>query len=273
MRTRVGEYEISAELRRIRELSREFTSNIYAAQEQLREWAGRGVLSLAREVRTTLLLRRDRHFEHLYHVAASRADLAEALASLDPIPGLPIVTDLVGRSEDVVPVAEIYRQNGFEDYVDLVRMVRPGGSPPSAGPDTSVDYARLADIPAIVSFLDRQLDPFRDQIPEAGEIESAIARRTILIDRCDGTLRGLLFFEDAGRTSTIRYWYVDSGCYGRGVGGSLMRTYLREHPSTARFLLWVVGGNTGAIARYEHYGFRREKLIDQIMIRRRESTR
>jgi ribosomal protein S18 acetylase RimI-like enzyme len=273
MRTRGEEHEICAELRRIRELNKEFTTNFYAAPQQLRDWAGRGVFSLAPGVRTTLLFRRDRHFEHLYHVAASRADLAEALASLDPIPGLPIVTDLVGRPEDVAPIAEIYRANGFEDYVDLVRMVRPGGSSPDVGADTSVDYAQLADIPAIVAFLDRQLDPFRDQIPEADEIESAIARRSILIDRRDGTPGGLLFFEDTGRTSTLRYWYVDSGCFGRGIGGRLMRTYLRQHPSTARFLLWVVGGNASVIAKYERYGFRREKLFDQIMIRRRESSR
>ena len=272
MRTPGEEHEICAELRRIRELDKEFTTNFYGAPEQLRDWAGQGALSLARGVRTTLLFRRDRQFEHLYHIAASRADLAEALASLDPIPGSPIVTDLVGRPEDVAPVAEIYRTNGFEDYVNLVRMVRPRGSSPDAE-DASVDYAQLADAPAIVAFLDRQLDPYRDRIPEADEIESAIARRIILIDRCDGAPGGLLFFEDTGRTSTIRYWYVDKECTGRGVGGRLMRTYLREHPSTARFLLWVVGSNADAIAKYEHYGFRREKLSDQIMIRRRESTK
>lgn len=130
MRTRGEEDEILVELRRIRELNKEFTTNLYAAPEQLRNWAGQGVLSLTRGSCTTLLFRRDRHFEHLYHVAASRTDLAEALASLDPIPGLPIVTDLVGPPENVAPVAEIYRENGFEDYVDLVRMMRPGDRPP-----------------------------------------------------------------------------------------------------------------------------------------------
>ncbi len=272
MRTWGEEYEICAELRRIRESNKGFITNFYAAPEQLRDWASQGVLSWVRGVRATLLFRRNRQFEHLYHVAASRADLAETLASIDPIAGRPIVTDLVGQLEDVAPVAEIYRENGFENYVDLVRMARPGGSSADAT-DAAVDYAQLADLPLIVAFLDRHLDPFRDQIPEADEVESAIARRSILIDRCDGTLGGLLFFEDTGRTSTIRYWYVDSGCHGRGVGGRLMRTYLREHPSTARFLLWVVGSNAGVIAKYEHYGFRREKLFDRIMIRRRESSR
>jgi GNAT superfamily N-acetyltransferase len=273
MRTPAEECEICAELRRIRELNKEFTTNFYAAPEQLRDWAGQGVLWLALGMRSTLLFRRDCDFEHLYHIAASRTDLAEALASLDPIPEFPIVTDLVGRPEDVAPVAEIYRENGFENYVDLVRMLRPGGAAPDTASDASVDYANLADLPAILSFFNHQLDPFRDQIPEADEVESAIARRSILVDRCDGTLAGLLFFQYTGRTSTIRYWYVDSGCYGRGVGGRLMRTFLREHPSTARFLLWVVSGNDDAIAKYEHYGFRREKLVDQILIRRRESIK
>lgn len=273
MRTRGEADEIDAELRRIRELNKQFTTNLYAAQVQLRNWACQGDLSLIRGMRATLLFRRDRHFEHLYHVAASRTDLSEALASLDPITDQPIVTDLVGRIEEVTPLAEIYRESGFEDYVELARMVRPGGSSSDAGTDAAVDYAQLADLPLIMAFLDRHLDPFRDQIPEPDEVESAVARRTILIDRYDGMPGGLLFFEDTGRTSTIRYWYVDSRCSGRGVGGRLMRSYLREHSSTARFLLWVVSSNADAIAKYEHYGFRREKLIDRIMIRRRESTR
>lgn len=267
----------SSELRRafqsVKDSATELITNYYAGAEQERKWALAGALSQLRTPRCLLLLRRDRHFEHLYHVAASRADLAKALTLLDPISGLPIVTDLVGRPEDVAPISEIYRQNGFESYVDLVRMMRLGKPHPDAGPEASVDYAQRADIPEIVAFLERQLDPFRDQVPDAYEIESAVDRRSILIDRCDGTPGGLLFFEDTGRTSTIRYWYVDKGRSGRGAGGRLMRTYLREHPSTVRFLLWVVGGNADAIAKYEHYGFRRENLFDQIMIRITESTR
>lgn len=271
-RALAGNDELRRAFESVRASATELITNYYAGAEQERSWASTGALSQSRTPRCLLLFRRDRHFEHLYHVAASRADLAEALASFDPIPGLPIVTDLVGRPEDVASIAEIYRQNGFEGYVNLVRMMRPGKPLPDAGSEASADYAQVTDIPAIVAFLNRQLDPFRDQIPEANEIESAIDRRTILIDRCGGTPGGLLFFEDTGRTSTIRYWYVDGACYGHGIGGRLMRTYLRGHSSTARFLLWVVGGNSDAIAKYEHYGFRRENLFDQIMIRRREST-
>ncbi len=271
-RAQAESLQLRAAFQSIKAEATELVTNYYAGTEQEQKWVSTGVLSQIRTPRCLLLFRRDRHFEHLYHVAASRADLAEALASLDPLPRSPIVTDLLGRIEDIAPVAEIYRENGFENYADLVRMTRPGGSSADAT-DAAADHAQLADLPLVMAFLDRHLDPFRDQIPEADEIESAIARRSILIDRCDGTLRGLLFFEDTGRTSTIRYWYVDSECYGRGVGGRLMRTYLREHPLTARFLLWVVSSNAGAIDKYEHYGFRREKLIDRIMIRRRESTR
>lgn len=264
--------ELRSALQSVRAEATELVINYYAGAEQEQKWALNRALSQIRTPKCLLLFRSDRDFEHLYHVAASRADLAEALAWLDPTPSRPIVTDLVGRIEDVEPIAEIYRENGFEDYVELVRMVRPRGSPVDAT-DAAVDYAQLADLPLIMAFLDRHLDPFRDQIPEAEEVESAIARHSIFIDRCDGDPGGLLFFEDTGRTSTIRYWYVDNRCSGRGVGGRLMRTYLREHPSTARFLLWVVSNNAGAIGKYEHYGFRREEMIDRIMIRRRESTR
>lgn len=272
-RARAESKEIRAAFQSVKTAATELTTNYFAGTEQEQKWTSTGALSQVRTPRCLFLFRRDRDFEHLYHVAASRADLAEALASLDLIPSVPLVTDLVGRPEDVAPVAEIYRRNGFEDHVELIRMMRAGGSAPDAEADVAADYAQPADAPAIAAFLDGQLDPYRDQMPDAEEIEAAIARRSILIDRRDGAARGLLYFEDTGRTSTIRYWYVDKGCSGCGVGGSLMRTYLREHSSTARFLLWVVAGNADAIAKYEHYGFRREKLIDQIMIRKRESTR
>ena len=265
--------ELRAAFQSVKSQATELILNYYVEAELERMWTSTGALSYFRAQKCLLLFRRERQFEHLYHIAASRADLAQALASLDQSSGLPIVTDLVGPSEDVASVAEIYHQNGFEDYVELVRMVRPGGPPPDELTKANVDYAQLAEIPTIVAFLDRQLDPFRDQIPSADEIESAIGRRSILLHRFDGALAGLLFFGDKGRTSTVRYWYVDREFHGRGIGSRLMRTYLREHSSTSRFLLWVVTGNADAIAKYEHYGYRREMLFDQILIRRRESNK
>ena len=47
----------------------------------------------------------------------------------------------------------------------------------------------------------------------------------------------------------------------------LIRAMFRACSATRQTLLWVVESNDNAIAKYEHYGFRRDGLVDHIMIR------
>lgn len=247
----------------------EFVTNFYAPPEQVMSWIERGMLSYEDRTHSVLIARRDNSLYHLYHVAASPAALSSALASFDSVSGcgISVVADLVGRAADLDKVAEIYEERGFREYSVLVRMSRMIDSTlPGGGPDPDVVFGEHTDAAEVCTFLDRVLDRFRDQIPDRDEIEAALARRNILIARRGRSLAGVLFFEAKGLTSFLRYWYVAAEFHSQGLGARLMKTYLWLCRFRKRILLWVVSGNTEAIAKYEHYGFRRENLVDRVMI-------
>ncbi len=257
-------------IHRIRRQAADFTTSFFAAPEQIQYWADRGVLSQVEHSGCLLIFRRDRDFYHLYHVAAGSRQLSAALAALGGALGSSAVltADLVGSPANVAIAAGIYGENGFSEYRSLIRMVRivdPRLPPEPLDPE--VAFAAPTDTPAIGSFLEGLLDRFSDQIPEPEEIRAAAERRNILIVRRGQALAGLLFFETKGLTSTLRYWYVSQCSRGQGIGARLIRAYFGLCRSAQRLLLWVASDNSDSIAKYEHYGFRREGLIDRIMIR------
>ena len=50
---------------------------------------------------------------------------------------------------------------------------------------------------------------------------------------------------------------------------ALVWRLFRSSTGAKRAILWVVRDNADAIAKYRHYGFREDTLVDRIMIRRR----
>jgi GNAT superfamily N-acetyltransferase len=264
-----GSARLLQAIQRIKQGAAAFTTNLFAGQEQIESWIERGDLFHVERNGSMLILRRDRDFHHLYHVAAGNQELSGAIALLDevPVPGGVLVADLVGRPEEVSTTSGIYAANGFREYTSLVRMVRLAQSAlPESPEDAEAVLASVDDVPDISCFLEKLLDRFRDQIPEPSAIRTAAGHGSIIIVRRGGPLAGLLFFETAGLTSVLRYWYVASRFRSQGIGAQLIRAYFRRCRSVKRILLWVVSDNADAIAKYEHYGFRRECLVDRIMI-------
>lgn len=262
------------EVQGIKQGSAGFTTNLFATPEQSQIWIRRGVLSCVRNARSLLLLRRDRNFHRVYHVAADLKSLRDALAALTQSLDCPevITADLVGFPRDVEAVANVYLENGFHDYTSLFRMSRLGGSraqDESESDDPEVVVAEPSDVPAICSFLDRLLDPLSEQNPEADEISSAVARNNVLIVRRGRELGGMLFYETVGLTTVLRYWYVNDGFRNQGIGARLMRSFLRHCRNSKRIVLWVIATNDDAIAKYRHYEFQSENLTDRVLVRRR----
>ena len=165
-------------------------------------------------------------------------------------------------------LAAVYRAHGFRDYMTLVRMVRMG-APALDGDDAEV--ATADDVPAIGSFLDGILDRYYDQIPEPGEVLDAVQAGNLLVVRRGGEVGGVLWSETTGLTTHLRYWYVHPQFVNQGIGARLIRTYFRRAAACRRFILWVIANNADSIARYEHYGFRRENLVDRIMMKAGDS--
>ena len=257
-------------LERVRRAGAGAVTNWFATPERIDYWIGRNSLSCLQAERALLILRRDRGFHRVYHSAADLAALSAVLRSASGGPAVNgiLTADLVGRPQDLEPVAGIYRENGFADRQCLVRLIRMAAEEVAmSGPD--VEFAGPADVAAIAAFLDRLLDPYTDQIPEDDEIREAAARGNLILVRHGESVGGLLMFETMGLTSHLRYWYVDDGARNQGIGACLIRRYFRLCSGSRRFILWVLRDNADAIAKYRHYGFREDALVDRIMIGRR----
>ena len=266
--------EIFEAVSRIKAVATGFSTSFFAGPQQTQVWLNNQTLSCQEGRSDLLIFRRDQDFHHIYHVAASTGHLQTALQSITGAEGNPwpvLTADLVGPASETETVAGVYRECGFTDYASLVRMIRVAdGTPDTAAAPTGVEIAGSADLGVVSTFLTQSLDRFRDQIPDVEALEAALALGNILIERRTHGLGGLLFFETTGLTSHLRYWYVDPRFQNQGIGGRLLKTWFRVCCGCKRFILWVVSDNEDAIARYRHYGFRDDRLVDRIMIYRKE---
>ena len=262
--------DVFAAIARVKQNAVQFTTSFFATREQTQGWLDEDVLSCVESPGCLLIFRRDRDFQHLCHVAGGLEALSLALGSLAaPADGGTAWTaDLIGRPEQIAPVAGVYQEHGFQTQTTLIRMFRLSGSAVTAyQPDPAVVFAEAADVPMIGAFFDRLLNRFVDQIPTPKQLLASASRRAILMMRHGAEPGGVLLFENAGLTTFLRYWYVDQRFRNEGIGGRLIKTFLHLSGGSKRILLWVIADNADAIAKYRHYGFAREDLADRIMLK------
>jgi len=263
--------EILSRITRIRSLGKEFSTNLYAMPDELQSWCERRVAWYMESDDVLIVLRADRDIKRLYHAARDHANLAKALTTLNAeVDGVQIA-ELLGRGDDTQLCANTYHACCFRDHTTLLRMSK--SMEPSNHPAASSYpcHADAADVFIISDFLGRVLDPLRDHVPTDAEIREAIAARRVLIKRASKEIRGILFYEDEAAGSVLRYWYVDPAHSNEGIGGQLMREYIRLCQGKKRISLWVVVDNHGTIEKYQHYGFRFDGLSDRILVRSRRA--
>jgi len=258
-------------VRRIRRAAETFHTNLFASREQISQWTERGALSWMDSGRCALMFRTGAGVEHVYHAAVSHGAISSTLALVDYGTHMDLAADLIGVAGETDAVVHAYEVAEFQEYATLFRMVRTDGVVIEDREEKGgATFAQMADVPAIQAFFLQLLDCFVDQIPEFEELARAVARENLLIVRCDEAIGGLLLFERSGLTTTLRYWYVNPALRDRGIGGCLMRTFFRVCHDARRIVLWVERSNLGSIAKYQYYGFRMERLMDRILIKRRK---
>src|SRR5262249_38327169 len=145
-----------------------------------------------------------------------------SLASIEP--GV-LVSDLVGRPEQVCSVARCYAGQGFGEYERLVRLARGPAKDSDTAPNSDVAAATVDDVRSISQFLEERLDPLVDRIPTVRNLEAAAKRGGILVVWRNAAPAGVLIFENSNLSATLRYWYVDGGLQGQGIGSSLMNAF------------------------------------------------
>jgi GNAT superfamily N-acetyltransferase len=115
------------------------------------------------------------------------------------------------------------------------------------------------------------LDRHADQIPELDALEVAAANGNILLARVGAELAGLLFFEQWRLSAILRYWVLAERYRNQGIGALLIEWFFRLSGESRRISLWVVADNRDAIEKYRHYGFERDRLVDQVMLMKKAS--
>ncbi len=177
-----------------------------------------------------------------------------------------MVVDLVGQQAALGELEGPLAAAGFRPYKRLFRMARTlwAATASGAAPDARVVPADPATCEPILDLLLLSFDRRAEQIPMLYELKAAASAGQIRAVWAEGQLAGLLFFETQGLTSTLRYWLIAPQFRARRLGSGLMRHYFSQHPTVRRFLLWVLADNCDAIAKYEHYGYTADGLLDQV---------
>jgi len=271
---RVTEASVLQEaMSQIRRGAAEFTVNLFASNPKIEAWSTEGTLWMLPCEGALLIHRHDGELERVYHVASDQPSLSAALGKfVESMPDQLMVTDLVGRPEDVVPVTRTYQQHGFLTHAQLVRMHRSGVQPAMKNGATNVELANMEDVPKLRAFMERWLDPLSEQIQSVGELREAVVSQGVFVVRDGHDLAGILIHETTGQSTVLRYWHVAGNHHGKGIGSRLMRAFLARCATSRRIALWVIAGNLDAIAKYYHYGFNEDGMVDNIMVRQPEQV-
>lgn len=243
-------------------------TNLFLPQESLERCARNGRLNGVSEPGASLLLRRDRDFQHVY-VNYSDTEILESLLKQIPASET-LVVDVVQRNNSHDQLIQVLSDCGFSPHRHLIRLNRPALPLGETGYREHVEIALEQDADLILSKLEAHFDRFSEQLPDLDEIVEAISRSELIISRVEGKIAGFLFLEVNGNASRLRYWFVDPEFRDRSIGSSLLRHYLSVPAKSLSSQLWVVSDNTTAIAKYQHYGYSPDVLEDHVMLRRLE---
>ncbi len=245
-----------------------FCTNFFPADGRLKAWIDRGELALETHPGCAFFLRRDRDFYHLYFSASDPASLEGNLPRVEGLESSGVTSDLIGSEASLQHLLKAFSSAGFRPYSRLLRlsrMAQPADRSPGTGHSSPVALAEPRDAPAILALIESAFDHYADQLPALYEIEHAVSEQQIFLIKSGEEIAALLFFETQGLTSTVRYWVVADGFRSQGYGSILMRHYWESQANARRFVLWVRAANDDALAKYRHYSYTPDGLVDHVM--------
>jgi len=262
--------QVFAAIQQVKGSATAFITNFYPVRAKLETWIEHETLNMVAGTGAAFFFRKDRDFEHLYFCAADAAALERELAALPQINSDRLTLDLIGSEAAIQPQIDILQKVGFKAHTRLMRLSRAAqsgaASPASQLPKSSqLTIADECDSAEILKLIETCFNPLADQLPAAYELQDAIADRQILVVKQEGKVAGALFFETQGLTSQLRYWVVAEASRGQHVGSALMQRYFKSQDGVVRFVLWVSAANTDALPKYEHFGYKPDGLVDQVM--------
>lgn len=248
-------------------------TNFYPNNDKIDSWISRGSIFLKDYAHSAFIVRYHMDFKYLFFISNSlkqlEIDLVNFLHAID----IDIVTEIVGTQDSNISQIELFQQHGFCLHEILVRMQTIKNEIISKSEYADeVENAQIKDSKRIQNFLINRLDKYSEQIPDIPEIETLINNKSILIIRKQDSIGGLLIYENTGILSHLREWHVNKDYRNEKIGSKLIKSYFNLSRECKRFILWVKNENLDAINRYKHYGYKEDKLIDQILVKRKLKT-
>lgn len=254
----------------IRALRQGFVTNFYWDEKRHSYWVERGEFFFVQFVKCYLLVHKNPCFCNLFYIAT---DLEHAAESVKRITfEHDCVVDMIFKDGNLGE--ESFHKAGFEPYCHLYRMSHIGQLQSEEWyRDSCVQFADENCVPSIHVLLNENFDYLCEQLPSLQELSDFVKTNEVLVVKKSTTICAFLIFQLSGTTSWyLRYWYTRPGYRDIGLGSKLLKSALLLGKSTRRQQLWVKADNENAIKRYEHYGFRKEKLNDYVMIKRAYSN-
>ena len=250
----------------IRSKSSSFVTNYYPNEIKDTELIEKGQMYCYRDDNVCLVIRKFVGFNDFSYIATNYEALEHTLADFFSRRNGIYITDLVGMPTQIAPVKKLFEERGFTLRRSLQRMVKIGVDSASRMDSDHIVYPSYEDINDIREILLENFDPLSEQIPSIDELSRFIDKKHIYLYKNNNEIAGMIIFELTPVAFYLRYWFTNSKFRNMGIGSTLYKKVMFDSPNIKRQMLWVVADNENAIKRYEHYGFKLDRLIDNVMI-------
>ena len=250
----------------IRSKSPLFVTNYFPNETKDKELIAKEQLYYYRNEDVCLVIRQFVGYNDFSYIASSLETLYSILEDFFSSTHDIYVTDLVGFPAQIASIKLLFEKKGFTLRRSLQRMVKMGVDDDSRVDSKEIVYPTYDEINNISSLLLENIDPLSEQIPSVEELSRFIDNKQIYLYKKHDEIAGLIIFELTSMVFNLRYWFVNLKFRNMGIGSSLYKKVMFESKNIKRQMLWVVSDNENAIKRYEHYGFKLDRFIDNVMI-------
>jgi len=242
----------------------EWVTNFYLNEDNLNHWIDKGRLFFLDCGSTVFFFRADRDFFHLYYYSNSMMSLQKDVKNIRNADYI-IVVDCIGLAS-LGRTVSVFIENGFKRYISYTKMQRAIGKEEILpNPSYDIVFPRLDEASIICKMFENNFDRFAEQLPTIDEMEKLITIKSVIMVREGSDIAGVLIRNKKLKTSVLMFYLVNKKYRGKGVGGALLSHYLNEYRGGI-ITLWVLSNNENAISVYQHYGFGKKQISDQILI-------
>jgi ribosomal protein S18 acetylase RimI-like enzyme len=251
----------------IKQYKKEFITNFFPNEYSTSLWIDEKILKYIEIEETIFIIKDNKDFNSLFYISSSEVNLKNNLKVLIlNYPNTTFIVDIILKDKNPT-IKNIFKELNFDEYNSLVRMSRLKEYKYDQL-DENVIKANNTHLKEIKLLLDQNFDSLAEQIPTERELSALIDKENILIYNVNSQIAGFIIYGFNPFSLHLKYWFVDSHFRNQKIGSKLFKQFLFEGKNTKKQFCWVIESNDNAIEKYLHYGFNKEDIFDQIMIKR-----